>query len=161
MITGKVCCGLQLLSPEWTISEGWDRSCTIPMALDDRCRAPVLVCCNIFQPTSCRHAARVCTGGVVFSLPCMMRCMTGVRFLCMDVLRCHGIFSRTFSQGKNQYFKAGFRLETVLSPVPGYDLPGRRIQREKCSVDTPSAGLSRLPGGECLAVPRIAAGPTL
>jgi hypothetical protein len=75
------------------------------MALDNRCRAPVLVCCNFFQPTSCRHAARLCTGGVVYSPPCIMRCMTGVRFLCMDVLRCHGIYSRTVFQGKNQYLR--------------------------------------------------------
>jgi hypothetical protein len=75
------------------------------MALDDRCRAPVLVCCNIFQPTSCRHAARVCTGGVVYSPPYIMRCMTGVRFLCMDVLRCHGIFSRTIFKVKTSILR--------------------------------------------------------
>jgi hypothetical protein len=70
-------------------------------------------------------------------------------------------FLPDYSQVKSQYFQAGFTWEIVLFPVPVHVRPGRRIQREKCSVDIPSAGLSRLPGVECLAVPRIAAGPTL
>jgi hypothetical protein len=50
-----------------------------------------------------------------------------------------------FLKVKTSIFKAGFRLETVLSPVPGYDLPCGGSNGKSVSVDIPPRGCHGYP----------------
>jgi len=71
---------------------GWG-GCPVAVALNDRCRAPVLARGNLHEPSPCRHQARAGTRAVVRSVAGVMRGMTGICSGYVVVGRCHGMVS--------------------------------------------------------------------
>jgi hypothetical protein len=110
------------------------------MALDDRCRAPVLTGCNLPEPATGRHAMRTRTGRTSCAVPNCSRHRTEVSILWVVVVCSHLLVSRAALHTPGHDGRWG--VSAALSFPDSFPwLPLRGVSRGESVPEIPHAGM--------------------